>query len=542
LLRVNPRSPDPSAIEAEGWARLGQTKAAGESWELGAVANLPIGQNAAIRAVGYGGEQDGYIDDTLRGLTNINRESHYGGRAALSWELGPDWALEVSGFGQHSEQRDGQYTDDAVQGLARTDLLGQPFAGDIFGGNLTVRGYLGAAELISTTGMVDHDMRTVFDSSTLTDDMSRQIFREARETRLISHETRISGGDSNKFGWLIGVSALHNRDDMSQLITNINGADPPPFAKLTYKMDELAIFGEASYRFATDWSLTAGARLLYTKASAERSFGDEAVVEPGKNSTRFLPALALSYMPNSDWNAYLRYQQGFRTGGVTIERDGNREPSASSFDPDRVQSFEAGIRAQLGEAAPIRLSATLYHSRWRDIQADLLNLEGFPLTRNIGDGEVIGVDASAVLDLPNDWQFKVAGTWNDTETDRILPNGGIARVQFPNIPDISAFGEASKRWATSNNDEIGVSFSGRYVGQSFLDIDQQVRIEQGDFASIDAAAWWTGKHVSLRLEVLNLTNTGGNRFAFGNPFTVRQEDQVTPLRPLTVQLQVSLRR
>ena len=78
--------------------------------------------------------------------------------------------------------------------------------------------------------------------------------------------------------------------------------------------------------------------------------------------------------------------------------------------------------------------------------------------------------------------------------------------------------------------------------ESFLDLDQQVREEQGDFGSLDAAAWWSDGDFEVRLEALNLTDTKGNRFAFGNPFNARTEDQRTPLRPFTIRAQVSFKR
>ena len=207
-----------------------------------------------------------------------------------------------------------------------------------------------------------------------------------------------------------------------------------------------------------------------------------------------------------------------------------------------MRSYEAGFRGQVGQIVPLHIAATVYHSRWSDVQADLLNLEGFPLTRNIGNGNVTGIDASADVEFPDGWRFQAAGTWNDTKLDRVLPEGQVRRVQFPNVPDFSSYGQIFKRWSSRKGDEFGLSISGRYIGQSFLDIDQQNRIEQGRFGSIEAAAWWTGKHWGVRAEVLNLTNAKGNRFAFGNPFTVRFEDQATPLRPLTLQIEISLRR
>lgn len=563
LVRMNPRAPDPSTIESEGWASGGYTKSGGLNWDAGAVANVPVADDAALRVVGYGGEESGYIDDRARRLTGINTASHYGGRAALAFGVGPDWDVSVSGFGQHTESRDGQYVDQRFAGLERASRAGQPFRGRIYGGALTVQGALGVLELTSTTGLVDHALRSVFDSSILVQSdgtpgfaepsgplsgaaiqRGRQIFRETRAIRLLSHETRLSGGDPDGVSGLVGASALRNRDTQRQIVINLEpGApDPPPFANLTYRLDEFAVFGEGSLALSEMWKVTAGARVLYTSVSGERSFGPTDVVEPRDGPVRLLPALALSWRPDDRWMAYIRAQEGFRTGGVTIERDLNNDPDVAQFDPDKVRSVEAGLRASLGKTAPIELALTAHHSDWDDIQADILDRNGFPLTRNIGDGRVTGVDGSVRFRGSDGWDLTVLAAFNDTQVGRLLPDGGVRSAALPNVPDVSALARVGKRWTLRDGREAGAAVTGRYVGRSFLDLDQLARVEQGDFGSIDAALWWEGKRWGVRLEALNLTNTRGNRFAFGNPFTARREDQATPLRPLTVRVQIHLRR
>ncbi|MEM6493231.1 MAG: TonB-dependent receptor [Pseudomonadota bacterium] len=573
LLRVNPRAPDPSGLESEAWLASGFTRQGGFNWDAGGMANLPVSQDAALRVVGYGGEESGYIDDPRLGLDDINAGSHYGARAALSVAIGPDWEVELSGFGQHSEADNGQYIDTDLEGLARSDRVAQPFRGRIYGGAVTVRAALGDMELTSSTGVTDHSLFTVFDSSTLTANqpdsptmdgpavgsngaaitsaqpgmdtpLARQAFRESREIRLLTHETRLSGGASDSGGWLVGVSVLRNRDRMEQLFENVDpgSRDPPPFADLTYRLDEIALFGEGSAQIAPQWSVTGGARLLHTSASGQRSFGPDTLVEPREGPVRLLPALALAWRPDEGWMAYARAQQGFRTGGVTIERDPEGNPQTAQFDPDKVRSYEAGLRARLGDRAPVEIAVTVHHSDWSDIQADILDLQGFPLTRNIGDGSVTGADATLTVQTPKGWDLSLAAAWNDSGVDRILPDGAIRSVAIPNVPDFSAHARLGKRWSLGPQAQWGAVLAGRYVGRSFLDLDQMERVEQGDYGELDAALWYTQKAVTVRLEALNVTDTRGNLFAFGNPFTARAQDQATPLRPITLRFKIQIKR
>jgi len=551
LLRVNPRAPDPSAFEGAAWASGATTSGGGESWDTGAMLNVPVSDGSALRLVGYGGQEAGYIDRVgPERAENINRARFYGGRAAFGVDLGADWSADLSAFGQHSETRDGQYIDGALTGLQRRDRVAQPFANRIYGGALSLRGYLGDVELISTTGMVDNSLRTTFDSSLLAAsnngagaglNVPRQAFRETREIRLITHETRISGGDRETFDWLIGIGALRDRDDINQIFVNLGNADnPPPFARQRFSLDEIALFGEGQYWLSPDWSLTAGARLLYTRSEGQRSFGANTVVEPRNGPARLLPTLALSWRPSSGGIVYARYQQGFRTGGVTIERAQNGDPDTARFDPDRIRSYEIGLRGSAGEAPRISYAASAHHSNWRDIQADLIDAQGFPITRNIGDGTIWGIDANLGLETGSGWRFDLAAALNETNVDRLAPMGQIIRASIPNVPDIAANARLAKEWEWGDDESAGLALSVRYTGRSFLDIDQQVRARQGDFASLDAAVWFETGPFDLRLEALNLTDTQGNRFAFGNPFTARVEDQQTPLRPFTIRAQIRI--
>lgn len=544
LLRVNPRSPDASAFESEAWASGALTPEAAESWDLGGVLNLPVSDTAALRVVGYGGEEGGYIDDVgRRELTDINASEFYGGRAAFAVDLGPDWSAEITGFGQQIDVRDGQYVDGRIPGLARTERVGQPFMNRIYGGAVIVRGYLGGSELVSTTGLVDNQLRTTFDSSVLTGTMARQAFRETREIRLITHETRVSGGDPEGTNWLIGLGALRDRNEVSQLVTNLSGMDnPPPFARQQFRLDEIALFGEASHRFAPQWSLTGGARLLYTRTTGQRSFGMDTVVEPRNGPLRLLPAIALSWHPSRNAIAYARYQQGYRTGGVTIERDDDGDPDTARFDPDEIQSFEVGVRGTVRGAVRLNYGAVVHYSDWTDIQADLIDRQGFPITRNIGSGRVLGADATVGMEAAGGWRLDLAAAYNDTHVDRLDPMDQIIRTTIPNVPEFALNARVAREWEWGEDDSAGVAVTGRYTGRSFLDLDQQVRARQGDLGSIDVATWLDKGDFELRLEALNITDTGGNRFAFGNPFTARLEDQQTPLRPFTIRAQVKFRR
>lgn len=536
LVRLTPRRPNVDAAAASFWQANTLTEHGRPSAEFGGLANLPLGKGVALRALAYGGEAGGYIDDPGRRLRNVNRTAHWGGRAMLRAPLAPRWTLEAVAFGQETRMDDGQYVRSALPGLARTSRIAQPFRGRIYGGNVTLRGWLGDVELTSATGLTDHMLDTTYDSSILVPGPARQAFSEVRKIRLLSHETRLAHDNPEGVGWLLGASLLRNRDETRQLFTSLDGNSPPPFARITYRLDEAALFGEASVPLAPRWALSLGGRLATTNSSGERSFGPDTVIEPREGPARFLPLAALSWKPTPGLIAFVRYQQGYRTGGVAIERQPNGDPLAVRFDPDRVQSYEVGVRATAGGEDEARFEFNAFRVDWRDIQADLIEARGFPITRNIGDGSNFGVSAKLDVVLRGGWSFAASALGNHSHVDRLLPGGGIAQNSLPNVPSWAGTAGVARDWMLDDGATLSAGLRGRYVGRSFIDLDQQVRVPQGDYGSIDAEVAYRRDGFELALELLNITDTQGNRFAFGNPFTARNERQEVPLRPRSVRL------
>ncbi|MEJ8630819.1 hypothetical protein P0F65_14975 [Sphingomonas sp. I4] len=70
---------------------------------------------------------------------------------------------------------------------------------------------------------------------------------------------------------------------------------------------------------------------------------------------------------------YLRYQQGFRPGGLTIYNG-----DVQRFNNDHVGTIEAGYRFGRAARDPFAFSFTVAHTGWRNIQADFLDGGGFP--------------------------------------------------------------------------------------------------------------------------------------------------------------------
>ena len=91
----------------------------------------------------------------------------------------------------------------------------------------------------------------------------------------------------------------------------------------------------------------------------------------------------------------------------------------------------------------------------------------------------------------------------------------------------------------------GIDLSGdaslRYVGRSNLGAGPSLDVTQGDYYVGDVGARLDFSRFGLSLDISNIADTRANTFAFGNPFGLAREDQITPLRPRTVRLGIDTR-
>jgi iron complex outermembrane receptor protein len=77
----------------------------------------------------------------------------------------------------------------------------------------------------------------------------------------------------------------------------------------------------------------------------------------------------------------------------------------------------------------------------------------------------------------------------------------------------------------------------RYIGASRLGTTAPLLLAQGETTQVDlSASLVASRGWAISLDAANLLDVRGNSFSYGNPFTVAEGKQITPLRPLTIRL------
>jgi hypothetical protein len=216
-----------------------------------------------------------------------------------------------------------------------------------------------------------------------------------------------------------------------------------------------------------------------------------------------------------------------------------RQDYVQRFKGDRVTTIEGGGR-YVGGDFDLQLSGSF--TRWKHIQADLIDGFGFPTTANIGDGEVISVGlAGRWRPLPG-LEIDGALYLNDSKVTQpdvvILPvlSDSPGADRLPNVADATArLGFAYSR-ALSDDLALTVTGHARYVGQSTLGIGPILERLQGDYLDTGLEARIGNERRGISISLTNLADARGNRFALGSPFLIRDRDQITPLRPRSIRI------
>jgi len=541
----------PNAVELD---RTGGSVAVGASattygapgFDAQGVVNLPIvTDRLGIRLVATAVEDGGYIDKPLLGRNDVNTTRIAGGRGTLHWKLGDGWSAELIGIGQRIRGADSQYADRDAPPLTRETRLVEGFGTDFRQGQFVLGGRIGDVRLRSSTGITAHDLRERYDATMVGGDPT--IFFQANRTRMVANETRAWVTHRDGSGWLLGMSYTDNRTRLSRAF--LSSTERTPLAGVSNTLREITGYGEGSVRATSAILLTGGLRVSRSMLTGA---AENAPVQalPGlfdtvatRHEWSVLPSASVLLDLQPGAAMFLRYQQGFRPGGLAVD-----DQYVRRFDSDHVATIEAGYRLGRATRDPFAFSLTVAHTDWRDIQADFLDGGSLPSTTNIGDGDIWTVEAAGSIRPVTGWRIEASISLNDSsinERKPIVPplkgtptdtTGVATRLgPIPNVANVTARLGMVYEAALTDRAQLKVDGWARYVGLSRLGLGPVLGEDQGNFidSAVSARIGW--ERFGVTAGVSNILDVQGNRFALGTPFFTGK-GQITPLRPRTFRI------
>ena len=333
--------------------------------------NAPMGENAAVRAVGYYTRYGGFINARREGggiTKDINDGERYGGRIALTFAPSDSLSItprviyqKISTDGFNRREVFNLYanrfttTRPPVTFSERQQhlLLKEGFEDETLIADATIKAGLGGVDLTSVTSFTNRDILVSRDASALTGSVTVDLAYQAAAILLPSNlndttkvksftqELRLSSTSDGPLQWVFGAFYSDTSRDYAQRLptpgydafTDIrfgagtsvavaNGfpLNSPYNADINYDIKQKAVFGEASYDLSDSFNLTAGGR--YYDFSEARLFKSGGLFSNGDNQTGktssngFTPRVLLSYKPSSGIAVNAQASKGFRLGGI----------------------------------------------------------------------------------------------------------------------------------------------------------------------------------------------------------------------------------
>lgn len=400
--------------------------------------NAPLGDNAALRLSGFTRDQDGFARRAADGAL-FGKIDRIGGRAqllfqptdALSITLAADYALDRSNPAPAVNLAIAPapfFPADA--GADRSPDFYTVFASNdpearnrTYGFSGTIAYDFGDVTVKSITAYRNLDGFSTSDP----DGTGYRLYDQDVTTRQdqISQELQLSGtGFGGALDYLVGGYFFTERADQT-LALCFAPITPVPTARFNacntwtqgndQTTNSYALFGQATYSFTEQFSLTFGGRYTWEdKSILSNQFFDFRprgtafnpmpgspppglfIVAPivtnladSVSFQRFTPKVGVEFKASDDVLVYASYAQGFRSGGFN-GRLIAPQPNVPTYAPDTNESFELGVKTDLGRM--LRVNASLFYSKYRGIQQTISDPAVQFRVANAGDAELYGFE------------------------------------------------------------------------------------------------------------------------------------------------------
>jgi iron complex outermembrane receptor protein len=594
VLKFVTNRPKLKAFEARGQAGIDTVKGGDLGYSAAGMFNAPLGDKFAIRASGFYRFDGGFIDSIgnnpiaslldptiniiqgTRDKDNVNDVKTFGGRISALFEPTDALSIRLTAMAQNIKNGASDYFE------ANPETL-KPLYGDMTVSqyhpeftNIKYRVYsgvvdwdVGFANLLSSTsyGTFKEDLQTdlaflyaplitYFFGDPVTRPLSA-IIRQTTATKKFAQELRLSSPDSDKFEWLLGGYYTHEKSGIDpqnvfavEAETENIAADIPPLVEVFLRstFEEYAAFANATWHFTPRFDLTFGGRLSHNKQKASQSIdgplagGLTEYDDVGSSESVFNYSVAPRFEINDDVSIYARVASGYRPGGPNVLPPGAPPGTPTSYDADRLTSYEVGLKADWFNRA-LSLDIAAFYLDWKDIQLfAVVNDTG--VNANGGTAVSKGVELTATARPVKGLSFALNGAYTDAyltqDTDPVV--GGLDGDPLPYVPKWSWSLSGDYEWTVMTDATAYVGSTVSYTGNRTPDFG--TRDPDGDlrkvpkYTTIALRAGIDAGHWSVEAYVQNLTNKRGITSIAGEGFYPNGAIAAGVIRPRTIGLTV----
>ncbi|MGH8244976.1 MAG: TonB-dependent receptor, partial [Gammaproteobacteria bacterium] len=216
-------------------------------------------------------------------------------------------------------------------------------------------------------------------------------------------------------------------------------------------LEQTAIFGDFSFDFTDNFTVTAGGR--WYKVEEDRHtiigglmqggfpnvFTDLVFSDETRQSQEsgFLPKASLEYRVTDDKLIYLTFSEGFRSGGGNAaRRDSIFANEFATYKSDILVNYEWGAKTAWFDGR-LQLNAAAYWMIWKDIQIQLEDPD--PVLFQLGfvnfpEAKVRGFEIDFQLVPAESWNLGGSVSYNDAVISKTETLGDFTAVEGTRLP------------------------------------------------------------------------------------------------------------
>jgi outer membrane receptor protein involved in Fe transport len=578
VIRYITNAPKLNRFEARAQAGIEDTKGGGLGYNAAAVLNAPLGDKAAVRVNGFWRKEAGYVDsignnplfilpplDTVEiGTTlvkdNINDRKSYGGRASLLFNPAETVSVRLTAFAQNLNsgassifEVDPETLEPLYGGKVQSLYQPEPTKVKYRVYSGTLDWDLGFANLLSSTAFSRFDETFNTDASMLlaptinllaqlglsivdapvTRPLGVMLF-QATSTDKFTQEVRLASPNDEHFEWLVGGFYTHEKsaiDPQNYFATEFGTNDIAPDVAqiaeifLHSKYDEIAGFANATWHATPRFDLTLGGRLAHNKQKADLLINSDLLgnaegTDLNSSETVFTYSVAPRYELSEHASLYARVATGYRPGGPNVIPAGSPAGVPTSYDADRLTSYEIGLKAEAPDGRLWSFESTIYHIDWKDIQL-FARVNDTGINANGGKARINGLELAGALRPTPGLTLSANGAYINAKLKEDTPpeTGGLAGDWLPWVPRWSGAVHGDYEFPIGGGAEAFLGASLNYVGKRVTELNERTpdneTIDIPDYAEVDLRAGVNVDRWSIEAFAKNLFDAGGITSAFG---------------------------
>jgi iron complex outermembrane receptor protein len=518
--------------------------------------NVPLGDKAALRTAVYYDHSPGYMNAVQPDLSvknAVNGGDRMGLRAAVEIAPSEDVTI-IPRLVYQKATTDGWNRTDVYNILGNPYTttrpkvflgdreqfiqIGEPYTDKFLLGDLTMKFKLGSVLLTSVTSYTHRDILVVRDAGALTASITGGSFglpesvytldaplNDTTKSTGWTQELRASGS-AGRLQWVVGGFYVDNERHYDQQLKvggyealvptgglantrTVAGKDILFYSDLNYKLKQFALFGEATFAFTNQFSVTAGLRYYHFDEDKAQIFdglfgagGDgKPVSQPGTTSADGVaPRFILSYKVSDSTTLNAQAARGFRLGGVNdptnynlcTPQDRVTFSGYGTWKDETAWSYEVGAKTRfLGGRGSLGVSG--FYTDIDDLQVTVTAgscssrlIFNVPKSRSIGGEFELGL-------TPNDhWDLSLSAAFADSEirstisgTEDLVASTGIREGnRLPSVPKFQMGVSASYQQDVAPGFQGYVTATYNHIGSRYTQLaDQEAGVGTLDLTS-----------------------------------------------------------